>query len=122
MRTVVDAALGMRAGRLRADLKTALFTRGKRPAVDRNAGGRSAGVTLLGSLAIPLHGLGIVLRYAPAVVVHGAEAPLGRVVPLLGGLAVPLHRFSIVLENAPRAQTGIMRLAPDNDMHPASEF
>ena len=53
-------------------------------------------VPLLGGLAKPLHSLGIVLRHAPAVVVHGTEVGLGDGVTLLGVKAEPSHGCGIV--------------------------
>ena len=54
------------------------------------------GVTLLGGLAVPPHGLGIVLRHARAVGVPDAEGPLGFGVALLGVNAEPSYRCGIV--------------------------
>ena len=57
-------------------------------------------ITLRGRLPVPLHGLGIVLRHAPALGVHGAEVVLGAGVTLLCGLAEPLRPFNKVLWHA----------------------
>jgi hypothetical protein len=46
--------------------------------------GLRVGVPLLGGLAVPDHGLRVVLRHALAVGVHHAEAELREGVPLLG--------------------------------------
>ena len=54
-------------------------------------------VALVSRLAIPLHRLGIVLRYALAAGVYQAEEELGFGVALVSRLAIPLHRLGVVL-------------------------
>jgi len=60
----------------------------------------SHGVILLGSFAIPLHRLQLILRDAVALVVAEAQIELSPGVILLGGFAKPRHRFSFILRNA----------------------
>src|SRR2546427_748291 len=50
------------------------------------------GIALLGSLAIPLHGLGIVTRHAPAIRIHQPQLGLGWRIALLRRLLIPLGR------------------------------
>jgi hypothetical protein len=58
----------------------------------------------IGSLAIPLHCLGIVLWHALALVVHDAKIVLGSRIALVGSLAIPLHCLGIVLRHACRTE------------------
>ena len=51
---------------------------------------------LLGSQPVPAHSFGMVLRYAPAVVVHDTKFVLGRSVALLSVNEEPSHRCGIV--------------------------
>ena len=55
------------------------------------------GVSLVGGLAIPLDGLGVILGHALAVGVHAPEVELGLGVSLVGGLAVPLDGLGVIL-------------------------
>src|SRR5262245_21355601 len=57
-------------------------------------------VTLLGSSAIPLDRLGVVLRHPQAPLIHVANSVLGIRVLLFGGLARPAESFGIVLRYA----------------------
>ena len=58
------------------------------------------GIPLVGGLAIPLHSLGVVLRYTLSVGVHDTEVVLRLSVPLIGGPAKPLQSLGVVLRNA----------------------
>ena len=58
------------------------------------------GVALIGGEAIPLQGLGVVLRHALAIVVHEAEIVLRAGVALVGGEAIPFQRLGVVLRHA----------------------
>ena len=62
--------------------------------------GLGVGVTMLGSLAIPLQRFGVVAGNAFAIVVHDGKFTLGCGVTLLGGLAIPCHRLGFVPRNA----------------------
>ena len=57
-------------------------------------------MALLGRLAVPADGLGVVLRNALPIGIHGAEIDLGASITLLGRLAVPVDGLGIVLRNA----------------------
>ena len=58
------------------------------------------GFTLVGSQPVPPHGFGIVLRHAPAGVVHDPEVELRQGFTLVGSQPVPAHGFGIVLWHA----------------------
>src|SRR5437868_1261904 len=58
-------------------------------------------MTLVSSLSKPLHRLGIVAGYAPAVGVHEPEMVLGTGVTLVGRRSKPLPRLGIVAGYAP---------------------
>ena len=51
-------------------------------------------------LAIPLHGLGVILGKALSIGVHDADNILGFSFTLLDGLQIPLRRLGIVPGNA----------------------
>src|SRR5262249_49576410 len=55
------------------------------------------GLTLLGCQSIPPHGLFVVLRYAPAVLVHEAKPSLCSRGVLLHRQTIPAQRFRVVM-------------------------
>ena len=56
-----------------------------------------AGRPPLGSLPIPLRGLGIVLRHTPAQMIDEAQVVLGRRIALLSGPPIPLYGLDMIL-------------------------
>jgi hypothetical protein len=58
-------------------------------------------VSLVGRLAIPLHGFGVILRYALSIGVHRTEVVLRIRVALLGGQPKPIHRRGVIVGYAP---------------------
>src|SRR2546421_316730 len=56
-----------------------------------------ARIALIGGLAIPGHGLRVVLRDTPAFLVKPADVVLRDRIALIGGLAIPGHGLRVVL-------------------------
>ena len=83
------------------------------------------GVALLGALAVPLHRLGIVFRYAYAEAVHDIQGTLRRGISLFAGQEKPLHGFGRVrwhghalLGQGTKLAQGYRVVAPLKRLHP----
>jgi len=60
----------------------------------------SNGIPLIGSLAGPRDGLGIIPRHATAESIHETETDLGQSIPLIGSLARPRSSLGGILFDA----------------------
>ena len=73
--------------------------RGQRRRLDR--GWPPRGVVLCGGLAVPCHGLAVVLRHPLTAAVQVAEIVLGHGVSVIGSLVKPFGSLPVVLRHSP---------------------